>query len=75
MTKGDSYHGSITILPDGRVYTGEHQNSAPENQKLYAKLHRPTEKGLAGKVMPMQDKTSALFARIVNEKCFVDLQL
>jgi len=67
MTKGDSYHGAITVFPDGRVYDGEHQNSVPQNKKLYAKLHKPTEKGLAGKVMPMHDKTSALFARIVNE--------
>jgi len=65
--KGDSYHGAITVLPDGRVYTGEHKNSIPENQKLYAKLRKPEKQGLAGKVMPMHDKTSALFSRIVNE--------
>ena len=65
--KGSTYHGSVTVFPDGRVYTGEHQNSPPENQKLYAKLRKPTEQGLAAKIMPMQDKTSVLFAKIINE--------
>lgn len=61
------YHGTITILPDGRVFTGQHENGAPQGQKLYAKIQKPTEKGLAAKVRPMQDKTSALFAKIVND--------
>jgi hypothetical protein len=65
--KGDGYYGSVTVFPDGRVYTGQHENGAPQNQKLYAKLRRPEKEGLAGKVAPMQDKTSALFARIVND--------
>ena len=65
--KGDGNYGSVTILPDGRVYTGQHENGAPQNQKLYAKLRKPTKEGLAAKVAPMQDQTSALFARIVNE--------
>lgn len=64
---GSEYKGSITILSDGRVYTGQHENGAPENQKLYAKIQKPSEKGLAAKVKPMQDRTGALFAKIVNE--------
>ncbi len=65
--KGDGYYGSVTVLPDGRVYTGQHENGAPQNQKLYAKIQKQSKSGLAAKVMPMQDKTSSLFARIVNE--------
>lgn len=64
---GSDYNGTITILPDGRVYEGQHENGAPQNQKLYAKLLKPKEKGLAGKIKPMQDRTRGLFARIVNE--------
>jgi hypothetical protein len=67
MTKGDGHHGSITVLPDGRVYTGEHKNAVPENQKLYARIQRAEKVGLSGKVTPMQDKTAALFARIAND--------
>jgi hypothetical protein len=69
--KGDGYYGTITVLPDGRVYTGQHENSVPENQKLYAKSRRPSI-GLAGKinlgtVTTVQDRTNALLARIVKE--------
>jgi len=69
--KGDGYYGTVTVFPDGRVYTGQHENSVPENQKLYAKVRRPSI-GLAGKinlgtVTPMQNITNALFAKIVNE--------
>ena len=65
--KGDGYYGTITVFPDGRAYTGQHENGVPENQKLYAKLRKPEKEGLAGKVVPMHDRTTALFARIVNE--------
>ena len=65
--KGDGYYGSVTIFPDGRIYTGQHESGAPQNQKLYAKMRRPEKEGLAAKVAPMQDNTSALFAKIVNE--------
>ena len=69
---GSEYKGAVTILPDGRVYTGQHENGAPEGQKLYAKIQKQTKKenetiGLAAKVKPMQGRTGALFARIVNE--------
>ena len=67
MGTASNYKATVTILPDGRVYTGQHEDGAPQNQKLYAKLRTPEKKGLAGKVMPMQDRTSALFAKIVNE--------
>jgi len=64
---GDGYYGSITAFPDGRVYTGQHEAGAPQNQKLYAKIRRPEKEGLAAKLVPAQDKVSALFARIVTE--------
>ncbi len=64
---GDGYYGTITVFPDGRAYSGQHENGVPENQKLYAKLRKPEKEGLAGKVVPMHDRTTALFARIVNE--------
>jgi hypothetical protein len=64
---GSDYKGSITILPDGRVYTGQHENGAPQGQKLYAKIQKAGKKGLAAKVKPMEDRTGALFAKIVNE--------
>lgn len=68
MGTATDYKGSITILPDGRVYTGQHENSIiPENQKLYAKIQKPKENSLAGKVIPMQSKIGALYAKIVND--------
>lgn len=67
MTKGDSYHGSLTIFPDGRVFTGQHESGVPQGQKLYAKIQQPSQKGLSAKALPMQNNTSALFAKIANE--------
>ena len=69
--KGDGYYGSLTVMPDGRVFTGQHQNGAPQGQKLYARISKPVKSAdgsfLAAKAKPMQDKVSALFGRIVNE--------
>lgn len=73
----DKFHAAITVLPDGRVYTGEHENGAPGNQKLYAKVQKPSteislkarEVGMnaPSKVVPLTAKTQALFAKIYNE--------
>ena len=52
---GSTYKGAITIFPDGRVYAGQHENAAPQNQKLYAKFHIPEKKGLAAKAQPMNN--------------------
>jgi len=65
------HHGAITVLPDGRVYTGEHSGGAPTGQKLYAKIQKLTksqlDKGLVASIRPMQDSTSVLLSKIVND--------
>lgn len=64
------YHGAITIMPDGRVYTGERETNVPANTKLYAKMSKVTKSqwndGLKAKAIPKQQRTNALFANIVN---------
>ena len=64
---GDSYDGSITILPDGRIFTGQHENGVASGTKLYAQMQLAPKKGLAAKVIPKQDVAAGLYARIVNE--------
>ncbi len=64
---GDNYHGSITLLPDGRIYTGQHENGVASGTKLYAQMQTNPEKGLAAKVIPKQDAAMGLYASIVND--------
>ncbi len=63
---GTDYKGAITVLPDGRVYTGQHENGAPESQKLYAKVQKKSKTNPFS-VMPMQGNVTALFAKIIND--------
>lgn len=61
------YHQSITVMPNGSVYSGEYdsQNSYP-NAPLLARYIKDRKTGLVAKTLPFSKKVAALTALIAK---------
>ena len=68
----ENYHGSITIFPDGSIYSGEHETGIPTNGPLIAVIKKqvPTQAGLVAKidVTPKDNKIAALYGKIMSDR-------
>jgi len=68
----EQYYGSVTIFPDGSVYSGEHETGIPTNGPLLAviKKEAPKQRGLAAKtdILPKDPKFAGLYAKIMSDR-------